>query len=85
MTKEQEDGCLTIRTEVIDNSGKFFINGYIEEYADVLVNNKHLAQQMTNLGWTHIVRNIGSDSYWTERFNPSCDKLVDFKGNIIGV
>lgn len=80
MTKEYFEGGVTVQTEVVAQSGKFFVNAYIEEYDDVVVNNQGLAKQMENLGWTHIAKNIGVKSYWTEVFDPNKDKVVDFNG-----
>lgn len=80
MTKEYFEGGVTVQTEVVAQSGKFFVNAYIEEYDDVVVNNQGLAKQMENLGWTHIAKNIGVKSCWTEVFDPNKDKVVDFNG-----
>jgi hypothetical protein len=78
----RDDGIITYESQILSESPRFFINAYVETYEDVLVNNKHLATQMQNLGWTHIVRNISVDNYWTEPFRDGYDKLIDAKGNI---
>ena len=82
MTRTDENDIITFNSEVTDVSGKYFINAYIEEYSDVCVNNQMLAQQMTNMGWTHIVRNVGLKNYWTHRFDPENDKLISLNGKI---
>jgi len=80
MTRTQKDNNITFVGKVLYRSGKFFINAFIEEYCDVVVNNQELAKQMTNLGWTHIVKNIGVKEYWIERFDPEKDRLVEYNG-----
>ena len=85
METRRGEGMLTCKTNVWQRSENFFINAYIETYEDVCVNNQHLASQMNNLGWTHIVRNLGCENYWVEKFDPDCDKIIDLQGNLIGV
>ena len=79
-TVKYSSGMMTCRTNVWQRSGNHFVNAYIEEYGDVQVNNPELAKQMTNLGWTHIARDIGEKHLWSEVFNPQEDKLVDLRG-----
>ena len=86
MLVERDEGRVTCIPHIKMESVKFFINAYVEEYADVCVNNKELAFQMTNLNWTHIVRSIAlnkdDNACWTEKFDPLCDKIVDLKGRV---
>jgi len=77
MTRTHEDNMLTFVSKVVARSGNYFINAYIEEYDDVVVHNQALANQMANLGLTHIVRSVAVDDYWTEMFDPKNDKLVE--------
>ena len=80
LTTERDDGIMTCRTRLWQESGKFFINAFVEEYADVLVNNRELAERMTDLGWTHIARSVAVDRYWTEVYDPEEDQLVETNG-----
>jgi hypothetical protein len=80
-TTYEEDRITCVPT-IGQRSPKYFINAYVETYEDVCINNSTVAKQMTNLGWTHIVRNIGEVNLWTERFDPECDKLIDLKGEL---
>lgn len=79
-TLKYSSGMMTCRTNVWQRSGNHFVNAYIEEYSDVQVNDPELAKRMTNLGWTHIARNLGEKHLWSEVFNPQEDKLVDLRG-----
>lgn len=79
----KNDYMISYDIKVLNKSETFFINAYVETYEDVLVKDPMLAQQMTNLGWTHIVRNIGTENNWVEQFLDGVDKIVDLNGDAV--
>ena len=81
-TRISDDGIITFTSPVLRHSGKYFINAFVETYQDVLINNRELAKQMTNLDWTHIVKGI--DQHWTEHFDPERDRLICQNGKLSG-
>lgn len=75
----KEEQSYTVIPHIIETSGIYYINGYIETYEDIKARKDPseytLLRKMKNLGWKNIVRNVkGRD--WCFTFFEK-DQIVD--------
>jgi hypothetical protein len=81
MTCDRSDGILTVRTNTLQKSHKFFIDAYTETYEDVLVRDPTLAGQMENMGCKYIAQSIDPDTNWVEYFDFGVDSIIKTIGD----
>jgi len=74
----RSDGAFHVKKTILQKSERVFINAFVETYADVLVNNRELAERMTDMNWTHVVK--GVNQHWIERFEEGDSLLEEHDG-----
>jgi hypothetical protein len=68
-------GKYTVNCKIVQRSGHYFINGFVETIEDVNIRDKDLAEKMEEKGWSKVVSGINNN--WCYGFEEGKDNIVE--------